>query len=246
MDKVYVVQRLQKDKMPMAHSFTNGKGTRPTIASISRWVHSPVKSSSMASRPVDNHRYSEPPLLIHSTDFHFLGFSGLMINTVSWVTKNSFLDQVLRLPGSVQAIGIICLYSKHKFPLEFLGYRVYRLYCSSLGFPLRHTILLNHHPFPLTLSLSGWLRIHCKLSEPCVWSKPYSWRPEGQHLKHSHSWGYCKNILICSCMCILIRGTDLVPRFCNSWLCGGLKLSVKHTEGGRLSANHKIHSGQAN
>lgn len=67
------------------------------------------------------------------------------------------------------------------------------------------------------------------LSEPCVWSKPYSWRPEGQHLKHSHSWGYCKNILICSCMCILIRGTDLVPRFCNSWLCGGLKLSVKQS-----------------
>lgn len=139
------------------------KGTHPTIASISHWVHSPVKSSSMASRPVDNHRYSEPPLLIHSTDFHFLGFSGVMINTVSWATKNSFLDRVLWSPGSVQAIGIICLYSKHKFPLEFLGYRVYLLYCSSLGFPLRRAIFLNHQPFPLTLSLSGWLRIHCKL-----------------------------------------------------------------------------------
>lgn len=144
MENVCIVQRLQKDKMPMAHMASQmEKGTHPTIASISHWVHSPIKSSSMASRSVDNHRYSEPPLLIHSTDFHFLGFSGVMINTVSWATKNSFLDRVLWLPGSVQAIGIICLYSKHKFPLEFLGYRVYLLYCSSLGFPLRCTIFFE-------------------------------------------------------------------------------------------------------
>lgn len=30
-----------------------------------------------------------------------------------------------------------------KFPLEFLGYRVYLLYCSSLGFPLRRAIFFE-------------------------------------------------------------------------------------------------------
>jgi hypothetical protein len=90
----------------------------------------------------------------------------------------------------------------------------------------------NHWPFPLTLSFSGWLRIHCKLSQFCVWSKPYSWRPEWQHCETFLFLGffslYCKHILICSCECLPIRDTDLVPQFCHAQLWGGLRISVKH------------------